>query len=142
MVRINLIAPVYLADQHLIAEYDEILMLFGYARKYRELNGIPERYTLGKGHIRFFKNKLLYLKHRHELISKEMVKRGVSPKVKADITEFSKEMHNDYFPDNEAVEIIKERLIIKLKLKKGYYRYYRELKQQEFFISMIEKATI
>jgi len=32
MVKINLIHPRYLTDQHLIAEYNEILMLLAYLR--------------------------------------------------------------------------------------------------------------
>ena len=70
MVRINLIKPEKLSDQHLIAEYNEILMFFGYVRKYPKLNKVPLKYCLGEGHILFFKNKLLYLKKRHELITK------------------------------------------------------------------------
>jgi len=77
MVRINLINPKKLADQHLIAEYDEILMLLGYVKKYPRLGKIPGKYSLGKGHILFFKNKLKYLKKRHELIKLEMKKRGL-----------------------------------------------------------------
>ena len=61
MVRINLVHPKKLADQHLIAEYNEILMLIGYVRKYPPLENIPDSYKLGKGHVKFFKNKLDYL---------------------------------------------------------------------------------
>ena len=53
MVRINIIEPRKLADQHLIAEYNEILMLFGYVRKHPRRENIPERYLLGPGHIKF-----------------------------------------------------------------------------------------
>ena len=76
MVRVNLISPKLLSDQHLIAEYNEILMLLGYVRKYPKLVGIPKDYCLGKGHILFFKDKLGYLKERHELLKKEMRIRG------------------------------------------------------------------
>ena len=62
MVRINLINPKKLTDQHLIAEYNEILMLLGYVKKYPKLEKIPSKYNLGKGHMLFFKNKLKYLK--------------------------------------------------------------------------------
>ena len=74
MVRVNLIPPRKLADQHLIAEYNEILMLLGYVRKYPMTEEIPKNYCLGKGHIKFFKNKLLYLKKRHENLKNEMKK--------------------------------------------------------------------
>ncbi len=95
MVRINLINPEKLSDQHLIAEYDEILMLLGYVKKYPTLEEIPERYCLGKGHIKFFKNKLKYLKKRHELIKKEMVKRGFTTNITIHLTEFDKKLVND-----------------------------------------------
>ena len=39
MVRVNIINPNKLADQHLIAEYNEILMLLGYVRKYPKEDG-------------------------------------------------------------------------------------------------------
>lgn len=76
MVRINLINPVKLADQHLIAEYDEILMLVAYIKKYPKIENIPKNYCLGKGHMTFFKNKMTYLKKRHEELKIEMKKRG------------------------------------------------------------------
>ena len=76
MVRINLVNPKNLSDQHLIAEYNEILMLISYIKRYPKLEGIPLNYCLGKGHMKFFKNKVEYLKKRHELIKNEMKKRG------------------------------------------------------------------
>ncbi|MBU3923323.1 MAG: pyrimidine dimer DNA glycosylase/endonuclease V, partial [Nanoarchaeota archaeon] len=62
MVRINLINPSKLTDQHLIAEYNEILMLIGHIKKFPNIYSQPKTYTLGKGHINFFKNKIKYLK--------------------------------------------------------------------------------
>ena len=96
MVRINLIEPGKLADQHLIAEYNEILMLLGYVKKYPEPKDIPEEYTLGKGHIKFFKNKLRYLKNRHETVKKEMVKRGFETNKTINLNEFDKILRNDW----------------------------------------------
>jgi deoxyribonuclease (pyrimidine dimer) len=96
MVRINLIKPKQLADQHLIAEYNEILMLLGYVRKYPSMDSIPEKYCLGKGHIKFFKNKLIYLKKRHEEIKKEMKKRGFATNKTITLEEFNKELKKDW----------------------------------------------
>ncbi len=142
MVRINLIHPEYLADQHLVAEYDEILMLLGYVKRYPEIKKpLPVEYTLGKGHILFFKDKLLYLKKRHELLKKEMRKRGFATNIVIDLTKFNKKLINDWKADKKAFSIIKDRLIYKLNLKKDYYRYYGEKKRQEFFIKLIEKSN-
>jgi deoxyribonuclease (pyrimidine dimer) len=139
MVRVNLIDPKNLSDQHLIAEYNEILMLLGYVKKYPKLGQIPSEYTLGKGHILFFKNKLRYLKKRHELIKKEMKKRGFITKKKIKLSEFKKELINDWKPNKKDKEIIKKRLISKINLKTNFYKYYGQNKTKKFFIDLIKK---
>lgn len=142
MVRINIINPRFLADQHLIAEYNETLMLLGYIKKNPELNikKIPEKYKLGPGHILFFKNKLQYLNKRFFDIKEEMKRRGFSGDINIDLSLFHKKMINNWEPTNEDKNIIKERLIYKINLKPDYYRYYKEKKSKDFFINMIENA--
>lgn len=142
MVRVNLIAPKYLADQHLVAEYDEILMLLGYVRKYPAIKDIPEKYTLGKGHIKFFKDKLLYLKKRHDRLIEEMLKRKFAANKKIDLSPFQEGSANDWKPDERAVSVIKKRIIEKLGLKKDYYRYYGEKRPQQFFIRLVRGAKV
>lgn len=137
MVRVNLIPPENLSDQHLIAEYDEILMLIGYVKKYPSLENIPKQYTLGKGHIRFFKDKLLYLKRRHELLKEEMRKRGFAARISISLSEFGKDHLNDWKPNNADYAVIRLRLIQKLKKKPGYYRHYGTPKPPEFFIRLL-----
>nr|MBA4404990.1 endonuclease V [Nanoarchaeum sp.] len=124
MVRINLIPPEELTDQHLIAEYNEILMLLGHVKKFPKINNQPKEYCLGPGHINFFKNKLLYLKKRHELIKKEMIKRKFKPNKTIDLTQFNKELINDWEPKEKDFIIIKERLKRKIEQKPSFYRYY------------------
>lgn len=142
MVRINIINPKFLADQHLIAEYNETLMLLGYVKKNPELNikKIPEKYKLGPGHILFFKNKLKYLDKRFLILKQEMNKRGFSSNMNIDLSLFQKNLINDWEPRDEDKKIIKERLTYKINLKPDYYRYYKEKKPKEFFIEMIKNA--
>ncbi len=142
MVRINLINPKFLADQHLIAEYNEILMLFGYVKKHphTHFNSIPKSYRLGQGHIIFFKDKLKYLEKRFELIKKEMKKRGFKGEVKINLNRFDKKLIKDWKPRKEDKKIIKKRLAMKINLKPDYYRYYRERKSKNFLIRMIKDA--
>ncbi len=142
MVRINLINPKFLADQHLIAEYNEILMLFGYVRKHphTHFNDIPKNYKLGQGHILFFKNKLRYLKKRFELIKKEMFRRGFSGKKEINLEGIDKELLNDWKVLGKDKVIIKSRLMEKINLKPSYYRYYGEHKTKKFFMEMIKNA--
>lgn len=138
MVRINLISPSKLADQHLIAEYNEILMLFGYVRKFPKLGRIPEKYCLGPGHIKFFKNKLSYLKKRHELIKLELRKRGFKTEKTIKLDEFPDELKNDWISCKEDENIIKARLREKILKKPDFYTYYSEKKGKEFFLDLLE----
>ena len=138
MVRINLIDPNNLADQHLIAEYNEILMLLGYVRKYPMEKDIPSEYCLGRGHIKFFKNKLLYLKNRHEKLKKEMIRRGFTPTKIIDLKEFPKNLRNDWKPHNKDFLIIKHRLCEKINLKPSYYKYFGKKKSKKFFLDLLK----
>jgi len=123
MVRINLINPKELTDQHLIAEYNEILILLGHVKKHPKIKNQPKEYCLGPGHINFFKNKLLYLKERHELIKKEMKKRGFKTNKSINLKDFKKELKNNWKPKKKDFKIIKVRLKEKIKKKPNYYRY-------------------
>jgi len=78
MARVNVgVNPLFLSDQHLIAESVEITMITGSFRKnkYTVFSEIPKQFSLGKGHMNFFKNKLLYLRERHEQVNTEMKRR-------------------------------------------------------------------
>lgn len=138
MVRINLLKPKQLADQHLIAEYNEILMLFGHVKKFPKINDMPSDYCLGKGHITFFKNKLLYLKKRHEEIKKEMKKRGYATNKTINLKQYDMELCNDWKPKRCDKELIRKRITEKLKKKPEYYRYYGEKKPVQNLIELLK----
>ena len=140
MVRINLIKPKSLADQHLIAEYNEILMLLGHVNKFPVIENQPKEYCLGKGHINFFKDKLKYLKERHEKIKKEMRKRGFVTNKNIDLNKFNINLHKNWKPNKKDKEIIKKRLINKIKLKPEYYKYYSQNKPKKYFIELIKNG--
>lgn len=139
MVRVNIISPRKLADQHLIAEYLEIMMLLGYVRKNPSVEGIPENYKLGEGHIKFFKNKLLYLKKRHDIIRKEMQRRGFTTNVKISLGKFPKHLKNDWKAREEDFKIIEKRIMEKLCKKPEFYRYCRVYRKPEFFKRLMKR---
>lgn len=120
MVRINIINPKNLTDQHLIAEYDEMLMLLGYVKRYPEIkivkgkSEIPEEYCLNTGHMRFFKDKLKYLKDRHELIKKEMRLREFKTNITINLKEYPRNLQNDWTPRNKDYGIIIDRITQKI----------------------------
>lgn len=81
MTRINLIEPSKLSGRHLVAEYRELPRVFGLARKYTgDCSDLPKAYTMGKGHVRFFYNKLGWLIKRQRKLIREMQRRGYEPK--------------------------------------------------------------
>jgi deoxyribonuclease (pyrimidine dimer) len=137
MVRINLINPCKLTDQHLVAEYDEMLMLMVYVRKHQSLEGIPERYCLGKGHMKFFKDKVLYLKKRHELLKKEMRKRGFAARKTLNIKGINKKLMEDWSPNPKDLQVIKKRLKQKISLKPEWYRYYGKHCPKKFLLELL-----
>ncbi|VVB56702.1 Pyrimidine dimer DNA glycosylase [uncultured archaeon] len=126
MVRINLISPRLLSDQHLGAEYNEILMLLGYVRQYPRVKpgSIPPTYRLGAGHVLFFKNKLLYLKKRHAALKKEMRSRGYRPTKTVSLGAFPASLKKDWKPRPADLAVIKKRLASKLRAKPHFYTWY------------------
>jgi len=137
MVRINLVEALTLSDQHLIAEYNEILMLIGHIKKFPKISSMPKQYTLGTGHINFFKDKIKYLKDRHELIKKEMRKRKFKTNKTINLSQFKKDQKKNWKPKKKDLEIIKKRITQKLKQKPNYYRYYGQKQKPNFFIELM-----
>lgn len=122
MTRINVVPPTELSTKHLVAEYREITRLPGnlktsLTRKTKpfDLKEIPTEYTLGTGHVKFFYNKMQYLKNRFENLVTEMLLRGYNPTYRdSSIFDVDDErFNNDYVPTEQAIEInrirIKER---------------------------------
>ncbi len=140
MVRVNLINPRYLSDQHLIAEYNEILMLASYIHKHQGLDGMPERYSLGRGHMKFFKDKVAYLKRRHELLKEEMRRRGFRADKSIEVEKFPPRLRGDWSPSSDDLQIIKKRLIEKIESKEDYYRYNRSKIHKSLLVEMIINA--
>ncbi len=143
MVRINLIHPMYLTDQHLIAEYNEILMLLAYVRMYPKKDGIrDERFTLGKGHMKFFKDKLLYIKRRHDAIREEMLARGYRASKSVDLSMYPKELLNDWSPSDNDLSIIKQRIVEKISKKRSYYTYHRRGIDERYLDMLIHAQAL
>ena len=130
MTRINIIPVSELTDQHLIAEYREITMVP--AALTRTLNSksgfikkkIPDRFTLNTGHVYFFYDKGLYLYNRYDNIVEEMILRGFNPDVKRLFPKgiFPSELFNDWTPNIEDQELVRDRIKEKIAMKSNWYR--------------------
>jgi len=141
MARVNVgVNPIYLTDQHLIAESVEITMITGSLRKdgYKIKSSVPEQFCLGKGHINFFKNKIVYLRDRLKEVNNELHSRGIEMPTAIDILEFPKDLwfgadyisNRSTFPIMEDSMIVRERiadrLLNPLKAKHNFHRYKKE----------------
>lgn len=133
MARVNVgIDPLYLSDQHLIAESVEITMITGGLRKnnYQIKSEIPKFMDLGKGYINFFKNKLYYLNKRLLAVNKELTNRNIRNSTTIDLGVFPLELCNDWKPSFEDSKIIRfrifDRLNFPLKAKKSFHKYYKQ----------------
>lgn len=109
MTRINCgVAAKELPNKILLAELREIKRIPNAIRNGRySLKGIPEEFTLGNGHVKFFYDKLEYLFNRYQSLRTEALNRGFN------VSDFSEawegvppELMNDY------VEKIRDREII------------------------------
>lgn len=117
-------------DQHLVAEYRELLMVPGsLKRTLASKNGynakkVSQKYTLNKGHVYFFYNKGLYLEKRYKALIEEMQARGMNP----DLSRvFPKEVYPDYLykdwePTEEEMDIARERINLRISEKPSWYR--------------------
>lgn len=113
MTRINAgIPPPQLSRQHLIAEHREIVRIPNAIRSGKAKgSGIPDTFTLGKGHVKFFYNKLKYLRNRYEQLYKECIARGYNMTYFGSAFEgLPESLFNDYIPTGEAIAIVTERI--------------------------------
>tara|TARA_R110000765_G_scaffold372134_1_gene462525 strand:+ start:2163 stop:2540 length:378 start_codon:yes stop_codon:yes gene_type:complete len=90
MTRINVgIMPNELTGPHLLAEHREIKRIPNCIKSGRfNMKGIPSEFTLGTGHVKFFYNKIAFLRDRYKTIYVECVKRGYN------VTDYSESFEN------------------------------------------------
>ena len=149
MARINVgISPTNLTDQHLIAESVEITMITGALRKdgYKIKGEVPKTFCLGTGHINFFKNKLLYLKKRLDLVNEEIANRGMKSGTHINLDEFPAQLRNDWkpaFKDSIIVRLrIQERINQPLKAKEGFHKYNRvSINKNEYLSNLLHSKV-
>lgn len=121
MTRINVgIAPQELNTRHLIAEHREIKRVPNLVTRGRfNMKSTPLGFTLGKGHVAFFYDKLKYLKERYEALYKECISRGFNVSYYGNAwDDVPKQYYNDYIPEEKDGQIIRQRIKEKLENKK------------------------
>lgn len=121
MTRINAgIKPIELCDQHANGEKFEITripntILRGKAKT--SPDNIPEVFSLSTGHVKFFYNKIKYLKRRYLALCYELELRGFT--VNIDLTPFDRieQEHPELFNDWEETDAARQILLTRLQEK-------------------------
>ena len=114
MTRINVgILPKELSNKHLIAEHREIKRIPNCVSKGRyNMNNKPNRFKLGEGHVKFFYDKLSYLKDRYVLLYTECMRRGFNVQNYIGAWDnIPKELMGDYIPTENDRKLIQQRII-------------------------------
>lgn len=133
MTRINLVDPVELTDNHLIAEYREIrLLCSNLQRTLKSKHGfqerkVPKEFTLNSGHVYFFYDKGLYLHKRYNNIRKEMERRGFKSQHDFPVEKWPPFLYNDWVPSERDKNVVRERIALRISERPNWYRYCGEL---------------
>lgn len=121
MTRINVISVKDLADQWLIAEYRELPRVL---KGNISIKDAPNKYVLGKGHVKWARKYGLYTNNRMKEIIKEMQFRGFRTNFSADLSKYiTNDLKNYYVPSLEDLELNKERLVFKYNKKPNFYKW-------------------
>lgn len=119
MTRVNAgIDPKELPDNLLLAEHKEITRIVNAVAGYRAtVADIPESFVLGPGHVKFFYNKIGYLKQRYEALYAECKARGFKVTYKGSaFNDVPENLMNDWLATLEDRKLVIERI-----QSKGYY---------------------
>lgn len=118
MTRINVgYNPRKLNTKMLLAEHREIKRIPNAVNSGRAVfNNIPEKFCLGKGHVKFFYNKLGYLLNRYISIYNECLRRGYKVTCYAGAWNgIGMDLMNDYKPTKADRMLIEQRISERLK---------------------------
>jgi deoxyribonuclease (pyrimidine dimer) len=134
MTRINSnVDPKQLMDQHLMAEYRELPMVLASLRRSlktqseREvLKKIPPKFTLNKGHVLFFYNKITFLRNRYDRLVSELHNRGynLDQGRVLDLNGIPSTFFNDWSATPADDAVLEQRIKEKIAMKPSWYKYY------------------
>lgn len=113
MTRINVgVDPRLLSSKHLIAEHREIKRIPNMVKSGKaKLVNIPEKFTLGTGHVKFFYCRLGFLLERYKAIYAECINRGFNVQNYSEAwSNIPSELMGTYNPTKNDRDIIIERI--------------------------------
>lgn len=132
MTRFNLIPVTELSDQHLIAEYREIPRIIKQEHIY--IGDAPDRYVLGKGHVKWAVKHGNFCLTRYYYICEEMKYRGFKVNYPyEDLAKIAEDNQvtwytENYHPTEEEIELSRNRIIEKINQKPNWYKWTKRNK--------------
>jgi len=111
----------------LIAEHREIIRIPNTIKSGKaKVKNIPTEFTLGKGHVVFFYNKIMYLRNRYNKLYAECISRGFNIQDYSDsFKDIDKTLFNDWVETENSREILTERINLRLSTMKNI-KYYKK----------------
>lgn len=144
MTRINCIPVEKLIDQHVVAEYREMLRVPAYLRKSKNSGKpikIPLFYKMSQGHVTFFYDKGLYLQNRHRKLRAEMARRGIQSNFELNLSIFHHYgLMGDWRPDSDAMGVNIERLLERIDGMGEEPRYFGQAVGREWAKELVRSA--
>lgn len=140
MTRISAgVKPIELCDRMLIAEHREIKRIPNAIKSGKAVvKDIPTRFTLGTGHVKFFYDKLSYLKARYESLHAECLERGFDVQDFTDAFDnIPQELMGDWEECDECRQIVLERIWERLAtMRPSDIRHYGEIVEIDNFYNL------
>jgi len=127
MTRINAsIKPFELSNSMLFAEYREIKRIPNTIKTGKAvIKNIPKQFKLEQNHVKFFYDKILYLKRRSDALYIECLNRGINaPDYSECYKDIPSHLFNDWRETKESRELLKERINKRLTESKQTIRFY------------------
>jgi deoxyribonuclease (pyrimidine dimer) len=126
MTRINVVPVEELCDQHLLAEHRELTRIPNDIVKRNGAVTLSDisRYTLGKGHVTFFRDKLTWLFLRYQALYMECRKRGFDVTYNwPDTVKAYVALWNDYKVTQDDIDVNRLRLDERWPLNARFSQY-------------------
>jgi len=144
MTRINVVPPILLLDQHLLAEKKEINQLAGQLTKslrsiHWTYSTLPREFTLGAGHVKFWYLRGKFIRRRYAEVYAECVRRGFKVNDNFNDVWLNKPaiFNSDYEPTVSSIALIKSRISDRVLEKKTFYRYMGRLVEYESYLDAL-----
>jgi len=115
-------------------------MLRTYILKNPSLEGIPKKYCLGAGHMKFFKNKVRYLRDRHNKLVLEQARRGFKHNSVFSLEGFKSENLKDWIPTKEDINLNLERIFERINKKRKFYKYYSKCLDERYIKNVLSSS--